>query len=224
MAGPTRILALLAAALSLPVATADPGSETQAAVAAIEASMVRIPFSTPFAIARFEVTQKQWRALMGNDPGRDLTLQQGCDECAVGHVSWDDAKKFIAKLNGITGGGYRLPTADEWEFACQASGNHRHCGSDNIDEIAWIRDNSGDRVHPVGQKKPNAWGLYDMSGNVFEWTQDCVEGNVFACDTAVMKGGAADGTYHCALNETRSNVMTRSRAAIDGFRVARTVR
>lgn len=223
MARSGLLLAAFLAGLFMPVGAEAGPQEENTAIAMIEASMVRVPFRTPLQIARFEVTQRQWRALMAGDPERYRSVHQGCDDCAVAHVSWEDAKQFVKRLNEKTSGGFRLPTAEEWEFACQAGANHRHCGSDDIEEIGWIRDNSGDRVHPVGLKKPNAWGLYDMSGNVFEWTSDCVEGDFQSCETAVMKGGAADGTYHCALNETRSRVVTISRAVIDGFRLARQI-
>jgi formylglycine-generating enzyme required for sulfatase activity len=119
-------------------------------------------------------TQAQWRAVMGTDP----SYFKG-DDRPVERVSWHDCCSFCEKLNALLGqqhpdvGPFRLPTEAEWEYACRAgtTGPLNVPGA-TLDEVAWHNGNSGGETHPVKQKKPNAWGLYDMLGNVCEWCQD----------------------------------------------------
>ena len=122
---------------------------------------------SPFAVGETEVTQALWEAVMGSNPSYFTG-----DPCLpVEQVSWDDCQEFIAKLNEMTGRTFRLPSEAEWEFAA-TGGNYSHgysyAGSDNVDEVAWYRPNSGSSTHPVAEKAPNELGLYDMSGNVQE--------------------------------------------------------
>ena len=143
--------------------------------------MVRLP--SGIAMGKYEVTQAQWRAVMGNNPSNFANCG---DNCPVEQVSWEDVQQFIQRLNSQTGKRYRLPSEDEWFAACQAGYGHEYCGSNSVDAVAWYGGNSGNRTHPVGQKQPNAWGLYDMSGNVREWTSSCDEGD---CSRRVLRGG-----------------------------------
>lgn len=132
---------------------------------------------SPFAIGQTEVTQALWVAVMGSNPSYfcEENNRPGDITRPVEQVSWDDCQEFIARLNEMTGQKFRLPTEAEWEFAARGgnlSRGYKYAGSDNIDEVAWHRKNSGRQTHPVAELLPNELGLYDMSGNVEEICQD----------------------------------------------------
>ncbi|MCC5945722.1 MAG: SUMF1/EgtB/PvdO family nonheme iron enzyme [Bernardetiaceae bacterium] len=163
-----------------------------------------------YYIAETEVTQKLWQAVMGSDPAE--LYNKGCDDCPVENVSWNDCKAFIENLNGLTGKTFRLPTEAEWEFAARGgnkSKGYKYAGSDNIDKVAWYWKNSGDKLlsgewdwnkakvnncntKPVAQKKPNELGIYDMSGNVWEWCQDLY--GSYTSDSKRNPTGAGSGS------------------------------
>ena len=124
-----------------------------------------------FAIGQTEVTQELWEAVMGSNPSEFV----GDPQLPVENVSWDDCQEFIARLNELTGMQFRLPTEAEWEFAARggnSSMGYVYSGSNSIKHVAWHNGNSGLQTHPVAQKRPNELGLYDMSGNVWEWCAD----------------------------------------------------
>ena len=147
-----------------------------------------------FLIGKYEITQKQWRDVKGNDPSNF----KNCDNCPVEKVSWDDVKDFIIKLNKKTGKIYRMPTEAEWEYAAKGgnkSNEYTYSGSNTIGYVAWYSDNSGSKTHPVGQKQPNEIGLFDMTGNVWEWCSDWYGEDYYQSSPSSNPKGALSGSF-----------------------------
>ena len=158
-----------------------------------------VRLSRPFYLGMYSVTQRQWEAVMGSNPSHF----QG-PEHPVEQVPWDKVQEFIRSLNTHEGRTlYRLPTEAEWEYAARAGASGDYCFGDDVTQLAqyaWYEDNARSTTHPVGQLQPNAWGLYDMHGNVLEWVQDWYNSQEYAkraaTDTAVVDpAGPAAGSY-----------------------------
>lgn len=190
-----------------------------------------------FYIGKYDVTQGQWKAIMGNNP----SFFSSCgDNCPVDSVSWNDARGFIKKLNEKTGRNYRLPTEAEWEYAARSGGKHEEwAGTSDKSELgdyAWYATNSDYTPHPVGQKQPNGPGLYDMSGNVFQWVQDWYDSNYYSNSPRnnpkgpdsgqgrVLRGGSWDNDAGGVVSGVRASLRTWSgssdRVNDIGFRLA----
>lgn len=129
-----------------------------------------VKLTKAFRIGVTEVTQAQWREVMGNNPSNFKG-----DDLPVEKISWNSVTAFCKKVSEKEGKTYRLPTEAEWEYACRAGASGAFGGTGNIDEMGWYEGNSEQKTHPVGTKQPNAWGLYDMHGNVSEWCSDYYE-------------------------------------------------
>jgi formylglycine-generating enzyme required for sulfatase activity len=194
-----------------------------------------------FYIGKYEVTQGQWVALMGNNPSANA---QCGDTCPVETVSWNDAQDFIAKLNARATGGevpagqYRLPTEAEWEYAARSGGKaEKYSGrSDDVASIAWYAwDAGGKGTHPVGTKAPNGLGVCDMTGNVWEWTGDWYDATYYSRsprmnptgpesgDRRVARGGGYGTDLFDLRTSYRNFLPPEYRSSAKGFRLARTV-
>ena len=161
---------------------------------------------------KYEVTQAQWESVMGNNP--------------VELVSWDECQEFLEKLNAFpsvkkSGLTFRLPTEEEWEYACRAGATGDYCKlangteitKDTLGQVAWFNDNSDDQTHPVGRKQPNAFGLYDRHGNVMEWTSTADGEN------RVLRGGGWRNSAWICESSLRSRDSPSHRDRYLGFRL-----
>jgi formylglycine-generating enzyme required for sulfatase activity len=149
----------------------------------------RVEITKAFEIGKYEVTQAQFEALMG----RNYSEYKGPNR-PVENVSWRDAQEFLLKLTDRQDGyRYRLPTEAEWEYAARAGSTAGFSGEP--DDLGWYFENSNAQTHPVGQKKPNAWGIYDMHGNVWEWTADWYNPTYYQSSVSVDPAGPPTGRF-----------------------------
>jgi len=178
----------------------------------------RVTISRPFFLGRYEVTQKQWAAVMGENPS-----EYKDDRRPVDNVSWDDAQEFVRRLNVIEKTGkYRLPTEAEWEYAARAGNVAKYASGDDaatLGDYAWFRDNAHEetvggqrQTHPVGGKKPNALGLYDMYGNVWEWVQDRYA-DAYVADPVTNPKGPTEGAQRVLRGGSWNNNASNCRSA-----------
>jgi formylglycine-generating enzyme required for sulfatase activity len=186
-----------------------------------------------YLIGKTEVTQEQWQAVMGNNPsfnkGKSLPVEQ---------ITWFEIQQFIAKLRQQSAKKYRLPSEAEWQYAARAGTTTEWShGNDEskLGDYAWYGENSGGKTKPVGQKLPNAFGLYDMHGNVFEWVEDCpakdysgapADGSAWTAhcsvfDSRVYRGGSSSSDAPILRSASRSSFYPQGRNVIIGFRLAR---
>ena len=152
-------------------------------------------FLDDYMIGKFEVTQIEWQHIMKSNP----SSFSNCDSCPVERVSYYDVQKFIKKLNQLTGKKFRLPTEAEWEYAAREgvyNKSFQFSGSSNLYEVGWYKSNSGNITHPVGQLKPNRLGIYDMSGNVWEWCSDRYDRSYYSKSPKKNPTGSRSGYAH----------------------------
>ena len=193
----------------------------------------QVTISNPFYIGIYELTQTQWMSIMGDNPSEF----RGSND-PVANVSWEDCQTFIQNLNQLVQGSFRLPTEAEWEYACRAGTTTRFSWGDDssysqIGQYEWYSSNSNSRTNEVGLKLPNAWGLYDMSGNVHEWCQDWY--GDYTSAAVIDPSGSPPGPNHVdrggdwsfngsfCRSAYRSCARTDTKSAYLGFRLVRSL-
>jgi formylglycine-generating enzyme required for sulfatase activity len=204
----------------------------------------KVRIAGPFYMGVTEVTQEQYEKLVGKNPSYFSKSGQGAEEVKgintcnfpVENVSWEDAMEFCRRLSAKEGVTYRLPTEAEWEYACRAGSTTRYCfgeDAEQLSEYAWYKKNGDFKTHPVGEKKPNAFGLYDMHGNVWEWCSDPKDEDDYAESTSeypigsvrgplrVGRGGSWYGDAGYCWSSYRFTNHPKYRISNLGFRIAR---
>ena len=180
-----------------------------------------------YYIGKYEVTQEEWQAVMGTNPS-DFKGNNN----PVENVSWNDCQEFVKKLNQLTGLKFALPTEAQWEYAARGgnqSKGYKYSGSNNIGDVAWYKGNSGNKTHQVGTKQPNELGIYDMTGNVWEWCNDWYGDYRSSAQTnpvgpssgssRVLRGGGWGSNARGCRVSYRFNFNPSSRYYYYGFRV-----
>jgi formylglycine-generating enzyme required for sulfatase activity len=193
----------------------------------------RVRVTRPFYLAKYPVTQEQWQAVMGGNPSYVKAPKN-----PVERVSWDHCQIFLRRLNAKAvgqGGTFTLPSDAQWEYACRAGSGTKYCFGDDekqLGDYAWYKANAGGKTHPVGEKKPNAWGLCDMHGNVWEWCQDWYAAGYYAISpmrnpvgpnegpNRVVRGGAWSSDARYCRSPGRFELPPGTRNVDVGFRVA----
>jgi formylglycine-generating enzyme required for sulfatase activity len=181
-----------------------------------------------FYISKYEITQGQWSIIMGNNPSINI----GCDNCPVENVSWNDIQNFLKKIYEKTGFTYRLPSEAEWEYAARGgskSNGYIFSGSNEINEIGWIQTNSENKTQPVGTKSPNELGLYDMTGNVWEWCNEPLKSYPYSNDPKnqryaanekiVLRGSSFNNSTKLSRVSFRNSNVPDAKSANFGFRL-----
>jgi formylglycine-generating enzyme required for sulfatase activity len=166
-----------------------------------------------FYIGKYEVTQAEWKAVMGSNPSHFKG-----DNLPVEQVSWNEVQEFIRKLNTMTGKNYRLPTEAEWEYAARGGSQSRsfkYSGSNSIGDVAWYGENSGNKTHPVGIKRANELGIYDMSGNVWELMNDWY--GTYNSGSQTNPLGPSSGSYRVSRGGSWNYVARRARVSYRGY-------
>ena len=195
-----------------------------------------VTLTESFYMMTTEVTQAQWEDVMGSNP----SSFSACPNCPVESVSWDDAQAYVVEMNKMGEGTYNLPTEAQWEYATRAWSTTAFYNGHitepreydpNLDVIGWYDINSDEKTHPVAQKAPNAWGLYDMSGNVWEWCQDWFGDYPSGSVTdptgpqtgayRVIRGGSWDNLARRCRSANRNRLKPGNRGDSLGFRLAR---
>ncbi|HEX4999121.1 MAG TPA: SUMF1/EgtB/PvdO family nonheme iron enzyme [Terriglobia bacterium] len=201
-----------------------PATPTTQRCDASELPVHRVGITKRFEIGKFEVTQAQWEAVMGNNPSSSRGPSKPVDS-----VSWEDAQEFILRLNALDPDyRYRLPTEAEWEYAARAGSAAADVEAPESDAYGWFNTNAGGESHPVGEKRPNAWGLYDMRGNVQEWTEDWLDEAYYASSVELDPTGPASGQQHVLRGgaytfhpDASRRTSRRAASAVTGFRLCR---
>jgi formylglycine-generating enzyme required for sulfatase activity len=187
-----------------------------------------------FYIGKFEVSQMEWKTIMSADTNKRFF--EGCDSCPVERVSWYNVQEFIDSLNARTGMNFRLPSEAEWEYAARGgtlTKGYKFSGSNSDVNVGWKVGNSGSMTHPIGRKKPNELGIYDMTGNVFEWCSDWYSAQWYQVSQGINPTGPVEGSFrvirggswfydHSGLRNTdRESANPSYRYGYVGFRLCR---
>lgn len=210
----------------------------------------RVTITKPFLLGKFEVTQAQWTAVIAKDPPGMTRREKEAikapsafkgENLPVETVSWRDVQAYLERLNRAGGGKYRLPTEAEWEYAARAGGDGPYgmgaggvaITAKSLGEFGWCRANTGSKTQPVGSRKPNAWGLHDMLGSVWEWCQDFYSPTAYAGAPAADPVNASEASEHVYRGGSwflephqirpgfRGGNLASSRTQYAGFRLAR---
>ncbi|MGD0900448.1 MAG: formylglycine-generating enzyme family protein, partial [Thermoguttaceae bacterium] len=187
-----------------------------------EKPLHKVTITKPFYLGKHLVTQEQWQAVMGDNP----SWFKGPKD-PVENVAWDDCQAFLGKLNArfrrphpnplpAGEGEFLLPTEAQWEYACRAGSTTKWCFGDDGRQFAantWYGDNSGGKTHPVGERRPNAWGLYDVHGNVWEWCRDWYDEDYYGQSPGDDPSGPASGSYRASRGGSWANTAADCRSA-----------